>query len=73
MDVFDRAPVKVDNDLFRDEDFPEFETAWDVFRAGNISLLERLAVAGKFPHGVDPWGGRHWLTNAISLAAKSPT
>jgi hypothetical protein len=62
---FDCAPAKEGNDLFIDEGFPEFETAWDAFRAEDTQSLERLGGAGEFPHGVDPWLGRHWLTNAI--------
>jgi len=46
----------------------DFHTAWEAFQEGDIDELERLAVGNTFPHGVDGWLGRRWLTNAIDAA-----
>jgi hypothetical protein len=52
--------------LFKDEDFPNFEEAWDAFRTAEIAYLEEIATTSKLPHGVDPWSGRYWLSHAIA-------
>ncbi|MEP3636004.1 MAG: hypothetical protein ABJN14_01925 [Paracoccaceae bacterium] len=52
--------------MFKDEDFPEFEAAWEAFLHADIQTLDRLASESDFPHGVDPWAEERWLTSAIS-------
>lgn len=52
--------------MFKDEDFHKFEPAWDALVDADIGSLEKLAAAGGFPHGVDPWSERYWLTHAIA-------
>ncbi|KJZ18878.1 ankyrin repeat domain-containing protein [Loktanella sp. S4079] len=51
--------------MFKDEDFPKFEEAWDAFSNADIARLEKIAATSELPHGVDPWSGRYWLSLAI--------
>ena len=52
--------------MFKDEDFPKFEVAWDAFNNADIACLEKLAATSELPHGVDPWSGQYWLNHAIA-------
>lgn len=52
--------------MFRDEDLPKFEVAWDAFNNADIACLEKLAGTSEFPHGVDPWSECFWLSQAIA-------
>ena len=52
--------------MFRDEDFPKFEVAWDAFNGADVACLEKLAATSELPHGVDPWSEGYWLSHAIA-------
>jgi ankyrin repeat protein len=44
----------------------DFEYAWEALRSGDVVQLEELAeLEESFPHGIDGFVGRRWITNAI--------
>ena len=47
---------------------PDFDTIFQAMCDGDIATLEAATGQGGFPHGVDGWLGRYWLTNAIDSA-----
>ena len=48
---------------------PDFEITFQAMCDGDLATLETLVGQGGFPHGVDGWLGRRWLTNAIDAAS----
>jgi ankyrin repeat protein len=52
------------------ENCKQYDAMMAVVQGAELHELERLALsAPPFPHGVDPFHNRHWITNAIDYQA----